>query len=102
MDPKGDQRVEEKKLSFFERYLTLWVLGCIAAGIALGRLAPQVALALDSIQIYHVSIPIAICMFFMLYPIMVKIDFAQLVKVTKNPKPIVLSVVIDWLIKPAT
>ncbi len=92
----------EKKLSFFEKYLSIWVVLCIGAGIALGRLAPQVAITLDSIQLYHVSIPIAICMFFMLYPIMVKIDFSQLVKVSKNPKPIVLSVVIDWLIKPAT
>jgi arsenite transporter len=92
----------EKKLSFFEKYLSIWVILCIGAGIALGRLAPNVAVTLDSIQLYHVSIPIAICMFFMLYPIMVKIDFSQLLKVTKNPKPIVLSVVIDWLIKPAT
>jgi arsenite transporter len=92
----------EKKLSFFEKYLSIWVILCIGAGIALGRLAPNVAVTLDSIQLYHVSIPIAICMFFMLYPIMVKIDFSQLVKVSKNPKPIIISVVIDWLIKPAT
>ena len=92
----------EKKLSFFERYLSVWVILCIGAGIALGRLAPQVAVTLDAIQLYHVSIPIAICMFFMLYPIMVKIDFSQVLKVTKNPKPIILSVVIDWLIKPFT
>lgn len=93
---------QEKRLSFFERYLTVWVLLCIVAGILLGRIAPDLAGTLDSIAIYHVSIPIAICMFFMLYPIMVKIDFSQVVKVTKNPKPIILSVVIDWLIKPAT
>lgn len=92
----------ERRLSFFERYLTLWVLLCIVAGIVLGSVAPQVAETLDGMAIYHVSIPIAICMFFMLYPIMVKIDFSQVVKVGKNPKPIVLSVVIDWLIKPAT
>ncbi len=93
---------KERSLSFFERYLTVWVLLCIVAGILLGRIAPNLAETLDSIAIYHVSIPIAICMFFMLYPIMVKIDFAQVVKVTKNPKPILLSVIIDWLIKPVT
>lgn len=92
----------EKNLSFFERYLTIWVLLCIVAGIALGRLAPQVAVTLDSFTLYHVSIPIAIAMFFMLYPIMVKIDFSQVLKVTKNPKPIILSVIIDWVIKPFT
>lgn len=92
----------ERKLSFFEKYLTLWVLLCIAAGVALGRIAPDLAVRLDSMAVYHVSIPIAICMFFMLYPIMVKIDFSQLVKVSKNPKPILLSIVIDWAIKPVT
>jgi arsenite transporter len=92
----------EKRLSFFEQYLTLWVFLCIIAGIILGSVAPQVAETLNGMAIYHVSIPIAICMFFMLYPIMVKIDFSQVVKVGKNPKPIALSVVIDWLIKPAT
>ena len=68
---------EEKRLSTFERYLTIWVLLCIAAGIALGKVAPNLATTLDSIALYHVSIPIAVCMFFMLYPIMVKIDFSQ-------------------------
>ncbi len=93
---------QEKRLNLFERYLTIWVFLCIGAGILLGRVAPELAVRLDSMALYHVSIPIAICMFFMLYPIMVKIDFSQVLKVTKNPKPIVLSVVIDWLIKPFT
>lgn len=93
---------QEKKLPFFERYLTLWVLLCIAAGIALGRVAPQVAVALDSMAVYGISIPIAICMFFMIYPIMVKIDFSQLIKVSKNLKPILSSTVINWAIKPFT
>lgn len=57
-------------LSFFERYLTLWVFLCILAGIALGRMFPGVAVALDAMSIYQVSIPIAICLFFMMYPIM--------------------------------
>ncbi|MBD0347045.1 MAG: arsenical-resistance protein, partial [Coleofasciculus sp. Co-bin14] len=64
-------------LSFFERYLTLWVFLCILAGIVIGRLFPGIAVALDAMSIYQVSIPIAICLFFMMYPIMVKIDFTQ-------------------------
>jgi arsenite transporter len=64
-------------LSFFERYLTLWVFLCIGAGILLGRVFPGVAIALDAMSVYQVSIPIAICLFFMMYPIMVKIDFSQ-------------------------
>ncbi|MEM1370510.1 MAG: arsenical-resistance protein, partial [Cyanobacteria bacterium P01_H01_bin.15] len=54
------------QLSFFERYLTLWVFLCIVAGILLGRLFPNVAVALDSMSVYQVSIPIAICLFFMM------------------------------------
>lgn len=93
---------EERRLSFFEKYLTLWVIGCIGAGILLGRLFPQVALTLDKISIYQVSIPIAICLFFMMYPIMVKIDFAEVIKAGKTPKPVVLTLFVNWCIKPFT
>jgi len=89
-------------LSFFERYLTLWVFLCILAGIALGRLFPGIAVALDAMSIYQVSIPIAICLFFMMYPIMVKIDFSQAAQAVRTPKPVVLTLVINWLIKPFT
>jgi len=69
----------EKKLSVFEKYLTIWVLFCIVAGIFLGKIAPKIAVKLDSFSIYNVSIPIAVCLFFMMYPIMVKIDFAEVI-----------------------
>ncbi len=62
----------EKKLSIFERYLTVWVLLCIAGGIILGKTAPSVATTLNDFSIYQVSIPIAVGLFFMMYPIMVK------------------------------
>ncbi len=93
---------DEKKLSVFEKYLTLWVLLCIAAGIFLGKIAPEFAVKLDSLSIYNVSIPIAICLFFMMYPIMVKIDFAEVVKASKTPKPVILTLLINWAIKPFT
>ena len=92
----------EKKLSVFEKYLTLWVLLCIGAGIVLGKIAPEIAIKLDSLSIYQVSIPIAICLFFMMYPIMVKIDFAEVVKAAKTPKPVILTLFINWAIKPFT
>lgn len=94
--------VEKRKLSFFEKFLTLWVLLCIGAGIVLGKIVPEVAIRLDSLSIYQVSIPIAICLFFMMYPIMVKIDFAEVVKATKAPKPVALTLFINWTIKPFT
>jgi len=88
------------KLSFFERYLTVWVFFCIIGGIILGRTFPQVAQTLNNIQIYQVSIPIAVCLFFMMYPIMVKIDFSQAVAAAKTPKPVLLTLGINWLVKP--
>jgi ACR3 family arsenite transporter len=90
------------QLSFFERYLTIWVLLCIVAGIGLGRLFPNVAATLDSWSVYQVSIPIAICLFFMMYPIMVKIDFTQAARAVRAPKPVILTLVVNWLIKPFT
>jgi arsenite transporter len=90
------------QLSFFEKYLTLWVAVCILAGIFLGRVFPGIAQTLDAISVYNVSIPIAICLFFMMYPIMVKIDFSQAVQAVKTPKPVILTLVINWLIKPFT
>ncbi|MEP1079648.1 ACR3 family arsenite efflux transporter [Leptolyngbya sp. PL-A3] len=89
-------------LSFFERYLTLWVFLCIVAGILLGRLFPQIAIALDAMSLYQVSIPIAVCLFFMMYPIMVKIDFSQAAQAVRTPKPVILTLVVNWLIKPFT
>ena len=94
-------------LSVFEKYLTAWVLLCIAAGIVLGKVAPQAARYLDGLAITAggapiVSIPIAICLFFMMYPIMVKIDFGEVVKAGKSIKPVGLTLVINWLIKPFT
>jgi len=90
------------KLSFFERYLTVWVFICIILGILLGRLFPGIAVALDAMSVYQVSIPIAICLFFMMYPIMVKIDFTQAAQAVRTPKPVILTLVVNWLIKPFT
>ncbi|MFN5514712.1 MAG: ACR3 family arsenite efflux transporter [Cyanobacteriota bacterium] len=89
-------------LNAFEKYLTLWVALCIVAGILLGRFFPGVAQTLDAWSVYNVSIPIAVCLFFMMYPIMVKIDFSQAVQAVKAPKPVLLTLVVNWLIKPFT
>ncbi|MBA7646608.1 Arsenical-resistance protein Acr3 [subsurface metagenome] len=92
----------EKGLNVFEKYLTVWVLLCIGIGILLGRTAPGVAFKLDSLSIYQVSIPIAICLFFMMYPIMVKIDFTEVISAAKTPKPVAMTLFINWAIKPFT
>lgn len=93
--------------SLFEKYLTVWIGLCIVAGIFLGRIAPGLAQALDGMSINVngapvVSIPIAICLFFMMYPIMVKIDFASVIKAGKSGKPVFLTLFINWCVKPFT
>ena len=98
---------EERKLNIFEKYLTIWVLVCIGAGIAIGKIAPNIARFLDGLAIYVneapvISIPIAICLFFMMYPIMVKIDFAEVLKAGKSPKPVGLTLFANWAVKPFT
>jgi len=101
--------VKEKRagLSVFEKYLTVWVLFCIGIGIVFGKIIPEVAKYLDGLAIYVneapvVSIPIAICLFFMMYPIMVKIDFREVVKAGKSVKPVGLTLFANWAIKPFT
>ena len=99
--------MEIEKLNIFERYLTLWVALCIVGGVLLGKLAPEVAERLDRMAIYVgeapvVSIPIAIALFFMMYPIMVKIDFAEVLRAGRTPKPVVLTLVMNWAVKPFT
>jgi ACR3 family arsenite transporter len=100
--------VEERKLTnVFERYLTVWVALCIVGGILLGKAAPGLAKTLDGLSLFVngapvVSIPIAICLFFMMYPIMVKIDFASVIKAGKSGKPVWLTLFVNWAIKPFT
>jgi ACR3 family arsenite transporter len=98
---------ETRGLGFFEKYLYVWVILCILAGILLGKGAPGVAKYLDGLAIYVgdapvVSIPIAICLFFMMYPIMVKIDFAEVIQAGKSGKPVFLTLFVNWAVKPFT
>jgi len=98
---------ERKMTSIFEKYLTVWVFLCIVGGIALGKVAPGLAQTLDGMAIYVnkapvVSIPIAICLFCMMYPIMVKIDFAEVLKAGKSIKPVGLTLFVNWAVKPFT
>lgn len=98
---------DRKMTSIFERYLTVWVGLCIIGGIVLGKIAPGLAQTLDGIAIHVngapvVSIPIAVCLFFMMYPIMVKIDFASVIKAGRSGRPVLLTLFINWCVKPFT
>ena len=94
-------------MGLFERWLTLWVALCIVCGVVLGKLAPGIAKTLDGMTLDVggapvVSVPIAICLFFMMYPIMVKIDFAAVVRAGRAVRPVGLTLFINWAVKPFT
>ena len=96
----ANRSIKSKNLSFFEKYLTVFVFACIILGILLGRSVPELALTLDSYTVFNVSIPIAIALFFMVYPIMVKIDFGQILKAAKTPRPVGLTLFLNWVVAP--
>lgn len=91
-----------KQLPIFERYLSLWVALCIAAGIGIGQIAGDNMQFLADAEIYKVNIPIAILIWLMIYPMMLQIDFSSIKNVGKAPKGLILTVIVNWLIKPFT
>lgn len=92
----------KKKIGFFEKYLTLWVAICIVAGIAIGHYLGDGIQVLSNLEIFKVNIPVAILIWLMIYPMMLQVDFSSLKNVRKSPKGLVLTVVVNWLIKPFT
>jgi len=90
------------QLGIFGKYLTLWVALCIIAGVALGELWPAFPDTLSRFTIAQVSIPVAILIWFMIYPMMVRIDFSSVIDVRKRPRGLVLTLIINWLVKPFT
>lgn len=93
---------EKRELDFFSKYLSVWVAICIVLGTAIGYSFPGFADALGGIEIANVSIPVALVLLIMMYPVMLKINFEELLNVRANLKPLVLTLVINWAIKPFT
>ncbi|MFC1978311.1 ACR3 family arsenite efflux transporter [Chloroflexota bacterium] len=94
--------MEERRLGIWEKYLTLWVVLCMGAGVLIGLLLPTVPVFLSRFEYASVSIPVAILIWFMIYPMMLKVDFTSIVNVRRNPKGLVVTWVTNWLIKPFT
>ena len=94
----------EKKqgIGFFEKYLSLWVALCIIIGIAVGQWLPAIPQTLSKFEYANVSIPVAILIWLMIYPMMLKVDFQSVKNVGKRPKGIIVTCVTNWLIKPFT
>lgn len=88
------------KISSFERNLTWWVLGCIAVGITLGKLAPDLFQALATIKVAEVNLPVAVLIWLMIIPMLLKIDFAAMGEVLQHAKGIGVTLFINWMVKP--
>lgn len=89
-------------IGFFEKYLTVWVILCMAAGILIGKFLPGIPDFLGQFEYAKVSIPVAILIWIMIYPMMMKVDFQSIKNVGKNPKGLFVTWVTNWLIKPFT
>ncbi len=97
--------MEAKKgsgIGFFEKYLTIWVILCMVAGVLIGQFLPGIPAFLGRFEYANVSIPIAILIWLMIYPMMLKVDFQSIKNVGKNPKGLFVTWVTNWLIKPFT
>ena len=92
----------KKQIGFFEKYLSLWVAICIAIGIGLGNIVGDGIQVLAGMEIYKVNIPAAILIWLMIYPLMLQVDFSSIKNIGKRPKGLILTVVVNWLIKPFT
>ena len=91
---------EGRTISFFEKFLPLWVGLCILIGIIFSQIIPGISEAINSFSIGQISIPIGICLFLMMYPAMLNLQVSELKKLGKNPKPIILTIVSNWLVAP--
>ena len=89
-------------ISSFQRNLTWWVLGCMAAGVVIGHFVPAVPAFLNKLQVAGISIPIAVLIWVMIYPMMMKVDFQSVKQIGKNPKGLIITWIVNWLIKPFT
>jgi ACR3 family arsenite transporter len=100
VDKLIEKKEDSKELGFFEKFLTLWVALCILIGILLSIYVPGISQAINSFSIGQISIPIGICLFLMMYPAMLNLQVSELKKLRKNPKPIILTIISNWLIAP--
>ena len=93
---------DTKRIGFFEKFLSLWVALCIGGGILIGHFAGDTISVLSDMEVFNVNIPVAILIWLMIYPMMIQVDFSSIKNVGKRPKGLLLTLVINWLIKPFT
>ena len=101
----ADQACEQpaKQMNVFEKYLTLWVGLCMIVGVILGKLFPEITKALSAMEFgegSHINVPIAVLLWLMIYPMMLKIDFTSILGVRKRPKGLLITLFVNWVVKP--
>ncbi|WP_045227252.1 ACR3 family arsenite efflux transporter [Methyloterricola oryzae] len=89
-----------KRMSLFDRYLTVWVALCMGVGVLIGKLLPEPVAALRTVEISHINLPIAGLIWLMIYPMMLKVDFGSVLEVGRNPKGLLVTLFVNWLVKP--
>jgi ACR3 family arsenite transporter len=97
---EGKSELPSKQLSLFEKFLPLWIAICMIIGIVLSQVVPGISEAIDSWQFAGISVPIGICLFLMMYPAMLNIQASELRKLRRNPKPIILTLISNWIVAP--
>jgi len=97
---KKFESTDEKKIGIFEKLLPLWVAICIVIGVLLSQAVPEISETINSLKIGEISIPIGICLFLMMYPAMLNLQVSELKKLGRNPKPIIMTLISNWLIAP--
>jgi ACR3 family arsenite transporter len=95
-----EQKQQSRKINYFEKLLPIWVALCILLGIILSQFVPEISETINSLQIGGISVPIGICLFFMMYPAMLNLQASELKKLGRNPKPIILTLISNWLVAP--
>src|SRR5690242_19618607 len=92
-----------KRLAFFERYLSVWVLLCMFVGVAFGKLLPEATKGLTGLEFgqgSQVNVPIGILLWLMIYPMMLKVDFSAIGSIARRPKGLMVTLFVNWLVKP--
>lgn len=100
MSKKKVTKTQAKQMSFFDRYLTLWVGLCMGIGVLIGKFMPSPVSELRGLEISNINLPIAVLIWLMIYPMMLKVDFASVIDAGKNPKGLLITAVVNWLVKP--
>ena len=96
------KKATDPGINFFQRYLTVWVFLCMVVGVLLGHFLPTLPALLARLEFARISIPMAILIWVMIYPMMLKVDFQSVRNVGKNPKGLFVTWIVNWLIKPFT